>query len=127
MPAPWTWGPYRWRRRVVQRQGDPLLVGDQRLDRIVEQPGRDVVGLLAGRGDGRVARLVFSAQPDGADPSGDGPSAAGQDGAEEEPGQPGGGPGVEGLWRVERTTGTWGYPGAKMSWLAPSRVDGLVW
>ena len=54
------------------------------------------VGLLAGRGDGRVAGLVLAAQPDGADPAGDGPPAAGQDRAEEEPGQPGGGAGVEG-------------------------------
>jgi hypothetical protein len=29
-------GPVPRRRRVVQRQGEPLLVGDQRLDRIVE-------------------------------------------------------------------------------------------
>ena len=59
-------------------------------------PGGDVVGLLAGGRDGRVAGLVPAAEAGGADPAGDGPAAAGQDRAEEQPGQPGGGAAVEG-------------------------------
>ena len=50
-------GPVPLRRRVVEGQGEPRLVGDQGLDHLVDQAGGDVVGLLAGGGDGRVAGL----------------------------------------------------------------------
>ena len=45
-------------RRVVDRQGEPFLIGDEGADHLADQPGGDVPGLLAGGGDGHVAALI---------------------------------------------------------------------
>jgi hypothetical protein len=61
-----------------------------------ERQENDGLGLLTGRRDGRVAMLEVVAQPGGADPTGDGPAAASEDGSEEQQGEPRGGTPVEG-------------------------------
>jgi hypothetical protein len=82
-------------RRVVDCQGELRLVGDQGLDDLTDQAGGDVLGLLAGRRDRRVARSELDAQASGTNPTCHGPPPAGQDRPEEQPGQPGGGSTVE--------------------------------
>ena len=88
--------PVPLRRRVVQGERQPLGPAHQRLDHRQHEVGGDRLGLLPGRRDGRVARPELVAEPGGADPTGDRPPAAGQDGAEEQQGEPGCGPAVEG-------------------------------
>ena len=83
------------RRRVVQGDGQPLGVAEQRLDRRQQQVGGDGPGLLAGGRNGRVAGPVLIAEAGGADPAGDGPAAAGQEGAKEQEDESGRGPPVE--------------------------------
>ena len=56
-------------RRVVDCQGEPPEVGDQRLDYLADQAGGDVLGLLAGGRDRRVAGSELGAQASGADPT----------------------------------------------------------
>jgi hypothetical protein len=82
-------------RGVVQGEGQPAGVGDQRLDRLQREPGGDAVGLLAGGRDGGIARAELVAQLGGSDPGGDGPPSAGQDRTEEQQGEPRGGPAIE--------------------------------
>ena len=82
------------------------------------------LGLLAGGGDGGVAGPELVAQPGGPDPAGDGPPAAGEDGAEEQQGEPGGGPAVEGGGESGEPLARGGESDARMSWLAPSGVIG---
>ena len=123
-PAPWTCGPYRSvgvsSRASVSRSA-PATSGltTSRARRAAMQ-----VGPLAGGRDGGVARAELAAQPGGPDPAGDGPPAAGQDGPEEQQGEPRGGPGVEGGRRGGKTTGTGRGAGARMSWPAPSGAAG---
>ena len=62
----------------------------------VSEASGDAVGPLAGGRDGGVAGLELVAELGRPDPGGDGPPAAGQDGAEEQEGEPGGGAAVEG-------------------------------
>src|SRR5271157_3688799 len=88
-------GPITLSRRVVERQGEPRLVGNQGLDHLVDQPSGYVVCLLAGCRDRRVAGLELAAQASGTDPTRDGPPATGQNRAEEQPHQPGGGSAIE--------------------------------
>src|SRR5438128_167316 len=71
-------------RGIVQREGQPLGVTHDRLDRRENEESSDAVGLLAGRGDGGIARAELIAQPRGSDPTGDGPTASGEDRAEEQ-------------------------------------------
>ena len=93
-------GPVTLGRRVVDRQGDPRQVGDQGLDHLEEQSGGDAAGLLAGCGDGDVAALKLAAQAGGANPTGHRPAAAGQEGAEEQPRQSGGGSEIQAVGEV---------------------------
>jgi hypothetical protein len=72
-----------------------LQVGDQGPDYLADQAGGDILGLLAGGRDRRVAGLELGAQASGADPTCNSPPPAGQDRPEEQPGQPGGGSAVE--------------------------------
>ena len=82
-------------RCVVECQGEPRLVGDQGLDYLADQASGDVLGLLTGGRDRRVARSELGAQASGADPTCDSPLPSGQHRPEEQPGQPGGGSAVE--------------------------------
>ena len=83
--------------------------------------------MVAGCRNGRVARLVLSAQAGGPYPTGDGSPAAGEDGPEEQQGEPGSGPPVEGRGEAreplargeERMRGCHG-------WLRPGRSAGVV-
>ena len=88
-PAPWTCGPYRCvgvsSRASVSRSAPPSSGLTTRSARYAAMR----LGLLAGRRDGGVAGAELVAQPGGPDPAGDGPPAAGQDGAEEQQGEPG--------------------------------------
>ncbi len=84
------------RRGVVQGEGQPRGPGQQGPDHLDEEAPGDVIGPLAGGGDGEVAGLVLAAELGGPDPTGDGPPAPGQDGPEEQEGEPRGGAAVEG-------------------------------
>ena len=95
-PAPWTCGPYRFvgvSSRARVSRAAPL---EQRPDHLGQEASGDAIGPLAGGGDGGVAGLELVAELGRPDPGGDGPPAPGQDGAEEQQGEPGGGPAVEG-------------------------------
>src|SRR5262249_53975723 len=81
---------------IVQGERQPLGSADQRLDHREYEVCGDRPGLLARRRDGRVTGAELIAESGGADPAGDGPAAASQDGAEEEQGEPGCGSPVEG-------------------------------
>ena len=61
--------PVPLRRRVVQGEGQPRWPATSGLTTSSDEAGGDVVGLLAGRGDGRVAGLELVAEPGGPDPS----------------------------------------------------------
>jgi hypothetical protein len=80
---------------VVDGERQPLDPADQRPDHPQHEVSGGGLGPLPGRRDGRVAALELRAQFGRPDPAGDGPPAAGQDGAEEEQGEPGCGPPVE--------------------------------
>ena len=47
--------PAAWRRGIVEGEGQALGPGDQRPDRLDDQPRGDAVGLLAGGGDGGIS------------------------------------------------------------------------
>ncbi|MEJ7640041.1 MAG: hypothetical protein WKF75_19255 [Singulisphaera sp.] len=59
------------------------------MDHLGQEATGDAVGPLAGGGDGDVAGLILTAELGRPDPGGDGPPAPGQDGAEEQQGEPG--------------------------------------
>ena len=88
--------PVPLRRGVVQGEGQPRGPLEQRPDHLGQEASGDAIGPLAGGGDGDVAGLEPIAELGRPDPGGDGPPAPGQDGAEEQQGEPGGGPAVEG-------------------------------
>jgi len=61
---------------VSDSERQPPDLGWQRLDHSQQEGCVDRLGLLAGRGDGRVAGAELVAQPGGANPAGDGSQAA---------------------------------------------------
>ena len=77
----------RW-LTVNQGEGQPRGALEERMDHLGQQAPSDAVGPLAGRRDGDVAGLILVAELGGPDPGGDRPPAAGQDGTEEEEGEP---------------------------------------
>ena len=91
---------------VVQGERKPLGAGDDRLECLQGQESGDVVGILAGRGDGGIALAELAAELRGVNPGGDGAATSGQDGPEEQQGEPGGGAAVEGP----------GEPGEPLAW-----------
>ena len=77
VPSPWTRS-VTLGRRVVDRRGEPSLIGDQRPDHLADQPGSDVPGLLAGGEDGYIAALIPLTEAGSVDPTGEGFPAASQ-------------------------------------------------
>ncbi len=88
--------PVPLRRGVVEGEGQPRGPREQRPDHFDQQASGDAVGPLAGGRDGDVAGRILVAELGRPDPGGDGPASPGQDGAEEQQGEPGGRPAVEG-------------------------------
>ena len=128
MPAPWTCGPYRCvgvsSRASVSRSASP----SKGLTTVDQEVRGDRVGLLAGRGDGDVAgaELVARAWRRGSKLVTVLP-AAGQDGAEEQQGEPGGGPAVEGRGEAGEPLARSWASGCKDVMAGSVRGDRLAW
>src|SRR4051812_3814481 len=82
-------------RGIIQRQGESLGVGHDRLDDCEKEESGNSIGLLAGRRDRRIARAELVTQPRGSDPTGDGSTATGQDRAKEQKDEPWAGTAIE--------------------------------
>jgi hypothetical protein len=94
---------------------------DQRPDHLGEEASDDAVGPLAGDRDGDVAGWILTAELGGPDPGGDGPPAAGEDGPEEQEGEPRSG--GRGQLRATRTTGKGRVAGEKICHRGPAPVE----
>jgi hypothetical protein len=82
-------------RRVVQGEGQPSGTLEERPDHLGEEASGDAIGPLAGGGDGEITGLIAVAELGRPDPGRDGPSTPGEDGTEEQEGEPRGGAAVE--------------------------------
>lgn len=87
---------------VIDGHGEPLDPAQHGADGADDQQRGDGPGLLARRGDGDVAGSELIGEPDGANPGGDGASAAGEDGPDEQEDEPGGGPAIEGRGQASK-------------------------
>ncbi len=98
--------PVPLRPGVVQGKSQPRGPLEQRPDDLGQQASGNAVGPLASGRDGDVAGLILAAEPGRPDPASDGPTAPGQDGPEEQQGEPRGGPTIE----------RGGEPGEPLAW-----------
>jgi hypothetical protein len=81
--------------RVVEGEGEPVGIGHEGLERRVGEASGHKVGLFAGGGDGRVGGPEVVGNASGAQPTGNGASADGENGAKEEADETRGGTTVE--------------------------------
>ncbi len=87
--------PVPLRRGIVEDEGQPRGPLQQRPDHLGQEASGDAFDPLAGGGDGDVATLILAAELGRPDPGGDGSPALGQDGSEEQEGEPWCGAAVE--------------------------------
>ena len=84
------------RRGIIQGEDQPRVSLGERPDHLGQGTPCNAIGSLAGGRDGGVAGAELVAELRGADPTGDGPPASGEDGPEEQEGEPRGESAVEG-------------------------------